>query len=234
MAHRSPTTRTTDEQRLILRATVGNVGDHTIISLALGTGIRLAEIVGLDVGDVFAPDGTPRVRVRVRMEIAKGGRAADVFLPDRLVAKPKLVRTSPPPLHCSPTSRTAASRSVGSSARGRRDLPVPRTTAHRGDERVPGVEAPRARLLIYFFLANLPRLSGDRTVNEREHRQQRKQAAAREPAESPELPRMARRACHESDDSAQEPERRRSPRRRASLLPLCHVVPTFSRVFKCA
>jgi integrase len=89
VAHRSPTTRTTDEQRLILRATVGNVGDHTIISLALGTGIRLAEIVGLDVGDVFAPDGTPRVRVRVRMEIAKGGRAADVFLPDRLVAKPK-------------------------------------------------------------------------------------------------------------------------------------------------
>jgi integrase/recombinase XerC len=27
------------------------------------------------------------VRVRVRREIAKGGRAADVFLPDRLVAK---------------------------------------------------------------------------------------------------------------------------------------------------
>jgi site-specific recombinase XerC len=41
------------------------------------------------VGDVFAPDGTPRVRVRVRAAIAKGGRAADVFLPDRLVAKLK-------------------------------------------------------------------------------------------------------------------------------------------------
>ena len=37
----------------------------TIISLALGTGLRLAEIVGLDVGDVFAPDGTPRLR-RIR------------------------------------------------------------------------------------------------------------------------------------------------------------------------
>ena len=49
----------------------------------------MAEIVGLNVGDVFAPDGTPRVRVRVRKEIAKGGRAADVFLPDRLVAKLK-------------------------------------------------------------------------------------------------------------------------------------------------
>jgi integrase/recombinase XerC len=87
--HLSPTTLTGDEQRLILRATAGNVRDHTIISLALGTGLRLAEIVGLDVGDVFAPDGTPRVWVRVRAVIAKGGRAADVFLPDRLVAKLK-------------------------------------------------------------------------------------------------------------------------------------------------
>ena len=89
MPHLSPTTLTTDEQRLILRATAGNVRDHTIISFALGTGLRLAEIVGLNVGDVYAPDGTPRVRVRVRKEIAKGGRAADVFLPDRLVAKLK-------------------------------------------------------------------------------------------------------------------------------------------------
>jgi integrase/recombinase XerC len=87
LPHLSPTTLTGDEQRLILRATVGSVRDHVIISLALGTGLRLGEIVGLDVGDVFAPEGTPRVRVRVRREIAKGGRAADVFLPDRLVAK---------------------------------------------------------------------------------------------------------------------------------------------------
>ena len=87
--HLSPTTLTTDEQRLILLATAANVRDHTIFSLALGTGLRLAEIVGLDVGDVFALDGTPRVRVRIRKEIAKGGRAADVFLPDRLVAKLK-------------------------------------------------------------------------------------------------------------------------------------------------
>ena len=89
MASLSPTTLTTDEQRAILRASAANVRDHTIISLALGTGLRLAEVVGLNVGDVFAPDGTPRVRVRVRAAIAKGGRAADVFLPDRLVAKLK-------------------------------------------------------------------------------------------------------------------------------------------------
>ena len=36
---------------------------------------------------MFAPDGTPRVRVRVRAAIAKGRRAGDVFLPDRLLPK---------------------------------------------------------------------------------------------------------------------------------------------------
>jgi len=59
--HLSPITLTTDEQRLILRATADNVRDHVTYFLALGTGLRLAEIVGLDVGDVFGPDGTPRV-----------------------------------------------------------------------------------------------------------------------------------------------------------------------------
>jgi integrase len=52
--------------------------------------LRLAEIVGLNVGDVFFPDGTPRGRIRLRREIAKGGRSADVFLPDAL--GPKLER----------------------------------------------------------------------------------------------------------------------------------------------
>jgi hypothetical protein len=39
----SPTTPTADEQRLILRATAGNLRDHLILSLALGTGGRLSE-----------------------------------------------------------------------------------------------------------------------------------------------------------------------------------------------
>src|SRR5215471_3838387 len=89
MPHLSPTTLTSEEQRLILRATAGNLSDHVIISLALGTGLRLAEIVELDVGDVYGPGGVVKGRVRIRREIAKGGRAADVFLPDRLVAKLK-------------------------------------------------------------------------------------------------------------------------------------------------
>jgi len=87
MRHLAPPTLTAAEQKEILRATAVNVRDHTIFSMALGTGLRLAELVGLNVGDVFTPEGVPRVRVRVRKEIAKGGRAADVFLPDRLVTK---------------------------------------------------------------------------------------------------------------------------------------------------
>ncbi len=87
MPHLSPQTLTLAEQRAILRATAGNLRDHLIYSLALGTGLRLAEIVGLNVGDVYAPDGTSRTRIRLRPEIAKGGRSGDVFLPDALVAK---------------------------------------------------------------------------------------------------------------------------------------------------
>ena len=87
MPHLSPPTLTEAELQAILAATASNARDHLIYSLALGTGLRLAEIVGLNVGDIYAPEGTPRSRVRVRAEIAKGGRAGDIFLPDALVPK---------------------------------------------------------------------------------------------------------------------------------------------------
>jgi len=82
MLHLSPPTLTHSEQKAILRATACNPRDHLIYSLALGTGLRLAEIVGLAVGDVYTPEGRPRNRLRIRPEIAKGGRTGDVFLPD--------------------------------------------------------------------------------------------------------------------------------------------------------
>jgi integrase len=87
MPHLSPQSLTTDEQRALLRATAGHTRDHLVVSLALGTGLRLGELVGLDVGDVFFPSGEPRTRIRVRPEIAKRGRSGDVFLPDALVGK---------------------------------------------------------------------------------------------------------------------------------------------------
>ena len=87
MPHLSPQTLTRAEQRVILRTTRRNPRDHLIYSLALGTGLRLAEIVGLNVGDVYAAVGKARMRIRLRPELVKGGRAADVFLPDALVRK---------------------------------------------------------------------------------------------------------------------------------------------------
>lgn len=87
MPHLSPQTLTHAEQRALLRATRRNPRDHLIYSLALGTGLRLAEIVGLEVGDVYMSDGKPKNRVRLRPEIAKNGRSGDVFLPDALMGK---------------------------------------------------------------------------------------------------------------------------------------------------
>ncbi len=87
MSYLSPQTLTQDEQKLILRVTAKHPRDHTIISMALGTGLRISELLGLNVGDVFAPDGTPKTRVCVRREIAKRGRTGDVFLPDKLLPK---------------------------------------------------------------------------------------------------------------------------------------------------
>ncbi|OFV83826.1 MAG: hypothetical protein A2W26_06560 [Acidobacteria bacterium RBG_16_64_8] len=91
MPHLSPQTLTEMEQRALLSVTAAHPRDHLLFSLALGTGLRLAEIIGLDVGDVCSPDGAPRLRIRLRVEIAKRGRAGDVFLPDALV--PKLRRS---------------------------------------------------------------------------------------------------------------------------------------------
>ena len=87
MPHLSPQTLTRREQKAILRATARNRRDHLIYYLALGTGLRLAEIVGLNVGDVYTSAGRPKNRIRLRPEIAKGGRSSDVFLPDSLVVK---------------------------------------------------------------------------------------------------------------------------------------------------
>ena len=87
MPHLSPPILTHSEQRAILRATAENPRDHLIYSLALGAGLRLAEIVGLNVGDVYIDDRSPRTRLRIRPEIAKGCRKGDVFLPDALMSK---------------------------------------------------------------------------------------------------------------------------------------------------
>jgi integrase/recombinase XerC len=90
MTKLSPTTLTRSDQLALLEVVQDRPREALLISLALGTGLRLAELVGLDVGDLYLPGGQARVRVRLRAEIAKRGRVGDVFLPDAL--KPKLIR----------------------------------------------------------------------------------------------------------------------------------------------
>jgi integrase/recombinase XerC len=122
MSKLGPATLTRSDQRALLEVATDRPREALLVSLALGTGLRLAEIVGLDVGDVYLPGGQPRVRVRLRPEIAKRGRAGDVFLPDGL--KPKLERfwsykraqgerlDPGAPLFCSQTRRRISKRRV--------------------------------------------------------------------------------------------------------------------------
>lgn len=79
MPHLSPLTLTRSEQEAILRAAARNPRDQLIYSLALGTGLRLAEVVGLNVGDVYSPDGKPRTRIRLRPERIKGRQPHQPF-----------------------------------------------------------------------------------------------------------------------------------------------------------
>ncbi len=87
MHYLSPQTLTTDEQQALLLTTATHPRDHIIFSLALGTGLRLSELVGLNVGDVYFPTGQHRSRIRVRREIAKRGRTGDLFFPDALLPR---------------------------------------------------------------------------------------------------------------------------------------------------
>jgi len=84
---RAPETMTAAEQAALLRATVDSLRDHILYSMALGTGLRLRELLGLNVGDV-SPDGKA-VRQRVTLKVTKGGRRGEVFLPPRLQRKLK-------------------------------------------------------------------------------------------------------------------------------------------------
>ena len=91
MPYRAPETLTTAEQARLLRVTARSPRprDHVLFSMALGTGLRLSELLGLNVDDL-SPDGRAvRTRVRLRRETTKNGAKGEVFLPDKLVRKVK-------------------------------------------------------------------------------------------------------------------------------------------------
>ena len=57
MPYLSPPTLTRTEVETLLSVTRGHPRDHLLITIALCTGLRLGEIVGLNVGDVYLADG---------------------------------------------------------------------------------------------------------------------------------------------------------------------------------
>jgi site-specific recombinase XerC len=74
-----------DQARLLeVVAQGGNARDLTLLMLALGTGLRLKEVVGLNVGHV-APNGIDVAwRIELPREITKGGRGGVAFLPRKV------------------------------------------------------------------------------------------------------------------------------------------------------
>ena len=86
----APQVMTRAEQARLLRVSgrrSRDLRDHMLISLALGTGLRLAELLGLNVGDL-SPDGK-KIRRRVTLDpaITKNGHPGEVFLGPKLAAK---------------------------------------------------------------------------------------------------------------------------------------------------
>ena len=88
-SHRAPETMTAAEQARLLRATSAHDDprDHVLYSMALGTGLRLRELLGLNVGDVSFEGREVRHRVVLDPATTKGGRRGEVFLPARLITK---------------------------------------------------------------------------------------------------------------------------------------------------
>ncbi len=77
-----PRVLTPQEQKRLLRIVraQGSPRDRALLSLALGTGLRLRELRGLNVGDV-SPDGkTIQWRVPLDPKTTKGGRGGTAFL----------------------------------------------------------------------------------------------------------------------------------------------------------
>jgi integrase/recombinase XerC len=78
----TPKTLTAQEQGRLLRAVraQGSPRDRAILSLALGTGLRLRELRGLNVGDVSTEGKAVAWKVRLDPKTTKGGRGGTAFL----------------------------------------------------------------------------------------------------------------------------------------------------------
>ena len=81
-----PKTLSREEQARLLEvvAREGSRRDLAMLTLALGTGLRLREIVGLNVGDVTTRAGVVAWRVDLPKGITKGRRGGVAFISERV------------------------------------------------------------------------------------------------------------------------------------------------------
>ena len=87
-----PKTLTDDERARLLKVTghrAEDFRDHVWLSVALGSGLRESELLGLDVGDVFDNEGQSKRRVQLRVYKRSNDdpSSQQVVLPDALRAK---------------------------------------------------------------------------------------------------------------------------------------------------
>jgi len=85
----APRTLTDDEVRKVLVATgrsEADLRDHVLLLVAVSTGLRVSELVALDVGDIRNGKGVKTV-VTLRPETTKGNRPGEVILPEKVRRK---------------------------------------------------------------------------------------------------------------------------------------------------
>lgn len=95
---RAPRTLDAREQAAILKVTgqhKDGFRDHTVLAVALATALREHEIAGLNVGDVYTPDGNARTRVvlSVFKRSNSDAKSQEVPLSENLRAKLAKFRT---------------------------------------------------------------------------------------------------------------------------------------------
>lgn len=86
---RTPRTLTDAEVRVLLDATSRaehDMRDHVLLAVALGTGLRVSEVVALDLGDVANGKGVKGIWT-LRPETTKGDKGGVVALPEKLRRK---------------------------------------------------------------------------------------------------------------------------------------------------
>ncbi len=78
---------TQHEVRSVLDAAQECPRDYMLLSLALGTGLRVSELCALNIGDLYNPSGTAKMHLRLRPETTKRKRGGTIAINGKLQAK---------------------------------------------------------------------------------------------------------------------------------------------------